>query len=346
MSRALILGGSGPIGRAVAARLSSEGWTVTVTGRDPGRFPGALAQVGVAFRRSDRFDAAQLAAVVGSGADLVVDCACYSRGHAGLLLPLLTDVGNSIMISSKAVYVDSGGNHVNSDERPRFNGPIREDQPTMAPGDGDFDSHEGYGANKVAAERALLDSKHPVTVLRASKVHGVGASPARERALVERALDGRRTLVLRNRGDGVDHPTAAVNLAALVSTVADRPGTRILNAADPDAPSAREIARIVATHFGHEWREVLLEPDDPRAVADPALGRTPWDAHPPIVLDTAAAEALGYRAVGDYATTVASELDWLAATARAESDDQASNGDALSRRLLDYQAEDRILTVA
>jgi nucleoside-diphosphate-sugar epimerase len=346
MSRALILGGTGPLGRAVAARLKQDGWSVTISGRDPGRFPAELARAGVEFRRSDRFDAAQLAAVVGPGADLVVDCACYTRSHAGLLLPLLTDVGTTVMISSKAVYVDADGNHVNSDERPHFDGPVREDQPTMAPGDGEFDSREGYGANKVAAERALLDSEHPVTVLRASKVHGVGASPAREQALVERVLDGRRTLVLRNRGEGVDHPTAAVNLAALVSTVAAMPGSRILNAADPDAPSAREIARIVAAHFGHEWREVLLEPDDPRALADPALGSTPWDAHPPIVLDTTAADALGHRAVGDYATTVGSELDWLAATARTDSDGQASNGDALSRRLLDYQAEDRILTVA
>jgi hypothetical protein len=37
----------------------------------------------------------------------------------------------------------------------------------------------------------------------------------------------------------------------------------------------------------------------------------PWHYPPPIVLDTAAAQALGYRPVGDYATTVTDEINWL-----------------------------------
>jgi hypothetical protein len=36
-----------------------------------------------------------------------------------------------------------------------------------------------------------------------------------------------------------------------------------------------------------------------------------------VVLDTSAAEALGYRPAGDYATTVAAEIDWLLDAARA-----------------------------
>ena len=46
------------------------------------------------------------------------------------------------------------------------------------------------------------------------------------------------------------------------------------------------------------------------------LGRTPWDAPHPIVLDTSAALELGYEPVGDYAATVADEVDWLVAAAR------------------------------
>ena len=82
------------------------------------------------------------------------------------------------MISSKAVYVDDHGNHTNSPVAPHFDGPVTESQPTMAPGDGDFQTREGYGANKVAAENVLLDSGAPVTVLRPSKIHGAGATPA------------------------------------------------------------------------------------------------------------------------------------------------------------------------
>lgn len=74
---------------------------------------------------------------------------------------------------------------------------------------------------------------------------------------VKRVLDRRPAVLLAHRGRGVDHPSAAANIAALVETCATRPGDRVLNAADPDAPDARTIARVVAVHFGHEWREVL-----------------------------------------------------------------------------------------
>ena len=166
-----------------------------------------------------------------------------------------------MLISSKAVYVDAAGNHSNSDTAPRFDGPIRETQPTMAPGDGDYDSREGYGANKVAAEQVLLDSGLPVTVLRPSKIHGAGAARPREWVFVKRALDRRPAVFLARRGSGVDHTTAAANIAALIETVAREGRARILNSADPDAPSALEISRTIARLLEHEWKEVLLDED-------------------------------------------------------------------------------------
>src|SRR5262249_36048349 len=150
------------------------------------------------------------------------------------------------------------GNHTNSDAPPRFDGPIRESQPTMAPGYGDHTTREGYGANKVAAEQLLLDSGLPVTVLRPSKVHGAGAARPREWVFVKRVLDRRPAVLLARRGESVDHTTAAVNIAALVETAAAHPGARVLNSADPDAPSALEISRAIARHLDHEWDEVLL----------------------------------------------------------------------------------------
>src|SRR5262249_17851889 len=74
---------------------------------------------------------------------------------------------------------------------------------------------------------------------------------------------------------------------------------------------ALEISRAIARYLDHEWDEELLGDD-----ADEALGRHPWDATYPIVLDMAAAGALGYTPVGDYAATVVAELDWLVAAAR------------------------------
>ena len=179
------------------------------------------------------------------------------------------------MISSKAVYVDRDGNHSNSATKPRFDGPISETQPTMAPGSGDYMSREGYGANKVAAEQVLLDSGCPVTVLRPSKIHGPGSRQPREWVFVKRVLDRRPAVFLAHRGAGVDHTTAAANIAALIEVAAESPGARVLNSADPDAPSALEIARTIARQLDHSWQRCSSTTRPPTAwAARPGTRRT------------------------------------------------------------------------
>jgi nucleoside-diphosphate-sugar epimerase len=255
-----------------------------------------------------------------------------------MLLPLLRDAGSTVMISSKAVYVESAGNHSNSAIAPHFDGPIRESQPTLAPGNGDYATAEGYGPNKVAAERVLLDSGWPVTILRPSKIHGSGAARPREWVFVKRVLDRRPAVFLAHRGSGIDHPTAAANIAALVQVAAGTPGRRILNSADPDAPSALEISRTIARQLDHAWDEVLLE--EPEGM----IGRHPWDAPHPIILDMAAATALGYTPAGDYKTTVADEVQWLVSAARGEATEDLRVLDlAFFDPMFDYAGEDRYL---
>lgn len=321
------------IGRAVTRRLLGAGWEVTAVGRDRSRMPEDVTVAGGRFRAADRDEPGQVAAALGTGTDLLVDCLCYTAGQARDVLPLLDDVGSTVMISSRAVYVDALGHHVNSATAPAFDGPISEAQPTMAPReDIDHRSADGYGASKVAAERVLLDSGHPVTVLRPSKVHGDGSANPHEWVFVKRVLDRRTVLLLSRGGRGVDHPSAAANLAALIETVANKPGRRILNSADPDAPSALEISRTVAGYLGHRWREVLLDEHAPAG-----LGQHPWDRLPGIRLDLSAARHLGYQPAGDYATTVTTELDWLVAEAAwLPGLDQFAP-------MLDYAAEDAYL---
>jgi nucleoside-diphosphate-sugar epimerase len=305
MPRAVILGGTGAIGRATARRLLAAGWSVDYTGRASARAVPELDASGARFTAFES-DAGSRAEVVGAGADLLVDCVCFTGIHARELAEVMPNVDNTVMISSKAVYVDAHGNHSNSAEPPRFDGPIPESQPTMAPGSMEYRSAIGYGSNKVAAENVLLDSGFPVTILRPSKIHGAGSANPREWMFVRRVLDGRPAVLLAGGGRGVDHPTAAANVAALIETVAPLRQPRVLNIADPDAPTAREIARTIAAHLGYEWREILLDDDAPAG-----LGRTYWDAVPPRVLDLSAALELGYRPAGTYAETVGDEIDWL-----------------------------------
>ncbi|MQY21678.1 NAD-dependent epimerase/dehydratase family protein [Nocardia macrotermitis] len=340
MKRALILGGTGVIGIAVARHLLSAGWTVDIVGREAGRLPSEIASAGGRFVAADRHDPAQLTAVYGHGADLLIDCVCYTAEHARQLLPFARDATATVMISSKAVYQDEAGRHPNSTEPPRFPGPIPETWPTLAPGNGDYTTRAGYGANKVAAEHVLLDSGYPVTVVRPSKAHGPHARRPREWYFVKRALDRRPAILLAGHGLGVDHPTAAANTAALIETIAAQPGCRILNSADPDAPTGREIAHIIADHLAHTWDQVLLD-NHP----DPILGHHPWDSRPPITLDTTASTTLGYKPIGNYSTTVTTEIDWLVSTAH-----QAPDGlwtlpttDTFFTHSFDYRTEDTYL---
>ena len=334
--RAFIIGGTGLVGRAAARRLLAQDWQVELVGRDQANVPADLIADGAIFHQLDRDDFVDLSEAFDTGADLLLDTVCFTGRQAEHLVPLARDATSTVLISSKAVYVDAAGRHSNSPEPADFGGPITEDQPTLPPGDLDYRSRAGYGPNKVAAELALLDSGVPVTVLRPSKIHGEGARPPREWIFVRRVLDRRPVVLFNHGGRGGDHPSSSANLAALIEHAAHHPGQRILNAADPDAPSAPEIAALVARHFGHHWQPVLL-PDD----APPELGWHPWNRRPAVVLDVSAAGRLGYQPVGDYASTVAPMLDWLASNGPAL---PAGFDDGYFDGRFDYAAEDAYLT--
>ncbi len=339
-TRGVVLGGTGLLGSAVARRLTAQGWDVTITGRDPAHVPGDLAEGPARFVAVRSADTASIARLVGDDCALLVDCTCFTARDAVSLVSVAARAGSTVMLSSKAVYVDDEGRHVNSLAPPRFEGPISEHTATMAPGDGDYTTREGYGSNKVAAEHVALESGLPITVLRVAKAHGRGAVRPREWVFVRRALEGRVPLLLARRGTGGDHPSAAVNVAALVETVASQPGARVLNAADPDAPSPLELARAVAAAAGHRFDEVLL--DD--GVGE-GLGDHPWNVPMPIVLDMRGATALGYRPVGTYAATVRDEVDWLVEMAARRGLDGVIAPDERPyfERFFDYAREDAYL---
>jgi nucleoside-diphosphate-sugar epimerase len=335
--RVVILGVNGVSGRAIASELSRRGCEVVGTGRDIRRFPAALRDRGVRFVRSDRHDAADLRQVLGAGADVIVDCLCFTAEHARRLLEHRASFGSAVALSSKAVYVDEQGRHSNSDESPRFDGPVPETQPVLGPDfSGAYQSRHGYGPNKVAAEITLRESGAPVSILRASRVHGPGASPPREWFVVRRLLDGRRRIPVAHHGQTGNHPTAAVNLAKLVATCAQRPGVRVLNAADPGLPTAADIVQAIAAACRRPAQIVELDADAP-----PELGWTPWATWPPFFLDTTASARLGYQPAGPYSDTVSAAIQELLELA----DEQRTRleDDPYFDRRFDYSIDDAAL---
>src|SRR5438034_2536092 len=129
MRRALIVGGTGQIGRAAARRLAEDGWEVTLAARNE-------ADAGFSVRLIDRTGPGALEAAVGDGVDLLVDVVPFTPADAQQVAALRGRVGSVIAISSAAVYADAEGLTFDSQEQglfPRFPVPIGERQPTCLP---------------------------------------------------------------------------------------------------------------------------------------------------------------------------------------------------------------------
>ena len=269
MPHAVLLGGTGQIGRAVARHLLDHDWTVTLAYRGRSHPPDALIERGAVAAVLDRDHSGTLAGVLGAGADLLVDAVAYGPEHARQLLEVQDDVGALVVISSASVNRDEAGRTLDEASEtgfPVLPEPMREDQPTVEPGP------ETYSTRKVALERVLLDGATvPVTVFRPAAIHGPGSSHPREWWIVKRVLDRRPVIPLAYRGDSRFHTTAATNIAATVRIVAGLQGRRVLNVADPTALPVDAIAGLVGSHLGFSRRMLLV--DDGRY--PPLLGRTP-----------------------------------------------------------------------
>ena len=330
--RAFLLGGSGQTGRALIPRLQGRGWEVVVGSRGQREVPSGVEQVCV-----DRGDGDALRAALGGGVEVLVDFVAFEREHAEQLLALSDLVGSLVVLSSASVYTDDAGRTMDEaktpEEFPDYPVPIRErDQPTVPPGD------SGYSAKKAAIEEVLLDQDEtPATLVRAGAIYGPGGS-VREWYFVKRAIDGRRYVVLGNRGESRFNPVSTDNLAELIWLAAERPGRRALNAGDPGPPTLLEISREIAAALGHSWTEVLLPtPQEPC--------ETPWSCPKPVVLDmTEAAFEVGYRPVTTYGRAVGATCDWLveATSERAWEEVMPRMGEYL-RDAFDYDAEDALL---
>ena len=298
MPRAVLIGGNGLIGRAVAPALVRDGWDVVAVSRS-GSLPAGFAELGIEAAQADRADDAQLRAAVGDGADVVVDMVAYSRAHGEQLNRL--PAGSLVVISTGSVYADEEGRALDGvSELPELPFPIPETQRTAEPGDPD-----NYSRGKAALEQEVLAGPLPATVLRPGAIYGPGAQLPRELFFVQRVRDGRRRVALAWRGESHFHTSSAENIAELIRLAAGNPGDRVLNAGDPDPPTTLEICEAIGAALGHEFEPVLLPADE--------YGN-PWGlpADHPCVFDMTAAEReLGYRAVTTYPEAVFATCDWL-----------------------------------
>jgi nucleoside-diphosphate-sugar epimerase len=331
---ALVLGATGQIGRAAVRALAADGWQVRAGSRGGGRdaaWPDEVRTV-----RVDREDNASLAAAVGDGTDVLVDMVAFTPAHARQLAALSGRIGSAVVISSGAVYADGQGRSFDTQEQPdgfpRYPVPLPETQPTVAPGD------TTYGTRKVAIEQELLAAPElPTTLLRAGAVHGPHCRTPRELYFVKRVLDGRKVRVLAYGGESRFHPVHVDNLAELIRLAAARPGDRVLNGADAEAPTVAEIGAAIDRVMGVQSRLVTVAGPPPEG----GIGETPWSGAHPVVYDMSAAEReLGYRPVTGYEESLPATVEWLAGQLKGRNWTEAFAKMAARGDMFDYAAED------
>ncbi|GGL81484.1 reductase [Wenxinia marina] len=296
--RALVIGASGQVGRAVCDRLAGDGWAVTAVQR-------RLVDLGKTIRTCacDR-DSSQFDDILAEGFDVVVDMRAFGEGHAVQLIRHANDIGSVILLSSAAVYRGENGRTIEdgltTDEWPRYPTLISEDDPVVAPDD------TTYAGQKRAVEEALLQSVLPTTVLRAAAIHGPHSSQPREWFYIKRLLDGRRRFVLGYDGKAGLHPVAADNLAEMARLAARRPGDRILNAGDPGAPVERDTGAAIAAAMGMAV--------DIRVTSGTPPIASPYSLPSACLLSLdAAVDSLGYAPVASHREAIAGTCRWILA---------------------------------
>lgn len=306
-NRAFIIGGTGQIGRAIAAEFLDRGWEVVLGARGGRARPDDLLARGATLAVVDRELPGALTTALAGGADAVIDTVAFDDHHAAQLLALDADVGAFVVVSSASVYRDVSGRSLDEAGTKGFPDlpvPISETQPTIAPGP------QSYSTRKAALERTMLDrSTRPVTILRPCAIHGLHSCHPREWWFVKRMLDQRPVIPLAYGGRSRFHTTAVANIGALVATVLahSEKESRILNIADPDVLTALDIGSLIAERMDYRGKILPLGPGG----RTEGLGLSPWSIPGPLVLDTQAALALGYTPRTTYRDAVGPLCDGL-----------------------------------
>jgi nucleoside-diphosphate-sugar epimerase len=338
---AFLLGGTGQVGQTAARRLLAVGWEVVLASRGERPVPKGLDARHVVV---DRNDSDALSRALGGGVDVLVDIIPFEPNDARQLLALGDRIGSVVAISTGSVYTDDRGRTMdealNDEDFPVFHGPIRETQSTVPPGDAT------YSTKKSAIEQILLGQDDVrATVIRPWAIYGPGTRFSREWHFVKRALDGRRAVLLADRGRARFHTTSTENLAELIRLAAERPRHGPYNCGDPDPPRVLDISRAIADALGHEWAEILVDRPADRKPGELFVGETPWSAVRPLVADMTAAELdLRYRAVTTYPRAVKATCEWLVEATRGKDWPEVLPRSAeYMADSFDYQAEDAFI---
>lgn len=306
MKKAIIIGGTGQIGYAIAALLLQQNWQVVLASRNKFSFGDFANNSNLSHRILDRRDDVSFSKLISEGADLLIDLVAFGKKEGVQLLSVQHYVKQIVVLSSSSVYCDDKGrtlDEASANGFPCFPDPILETNATVKAGT------ETYSTNKIALEKVLLQqSKVPITIIRPCAIHGIFSHHPREWWFVKRMLDNRKYIPLAYEGKSVFHTSSALNIAKVVLASTSATDHSIINVADKEPFSVFEIG----TTIREELQSNIEFITKPYEKSKPYIGFTPWSVPQPFVLDTSKADKLlGVNELHSYEEDVKMVCEWL-----------------------------------
>ena len=228
MKTILVTGGTVFVSRYAAEYFTRSGWQVSVLNRGTRQQPE-----GVELIRADRHDLGD--ALRQRYFDAVLDVTAYNAGDVNDLLDALGGYGQYILISSSAVYPETGLQ------------PFREDA-AVGP-----NIHWGrYGTDKIAAEQALHARDADAYILRPPYLYGPGNNVYREAFVFDCALAD-RAFFLPGDGEMLLHFLHVEDLCRFAERLLEtRPLQRIFNVGNPQCITVRQWVTACYAACGKE----------------------------------------------------------------------------------------------
>jgi nucleoside-diphosphate-sugar epimerase len=296
---ALLIGGTGPTGPAIAAGLDARGYDLTILHSGSHEVPEAA---GFRHIHGDVFSEQGVRDALGESAfDVVI--AAYGRLRS-ISEVLKGRVGHLLSIGGAPVY--HGFFEPAVFHPAGLPVPVREDA-ALATEDEDGKSY------RIARTEELLFAAHPdATHFRYPYVYGPRQLAPREWCVVRRILDGRPFIILPDDGLTLIPFGYVDNLAHALLLAVDQPEAargQIFNCGDDEKLTIRQVVELIMDEFGYDW-EILSMPADLALPARPLMMNY-RSTHR--VTDTSKLrELLGYRDVVPARKAVRLAARWLA----------------------------------
>ena len=286
MTQALVIGGTGFVGRHTVTELREHGYEVAVSARGETTDPFEDDE-DVTFVPGDRTDDADLANVARAvDPEVVVDCAAYFPRDVRTATRVFDDCEAYVYVSSGAAY---GAEEIPKREGETALYDCSDEQATT-------DAAETYGPRKAEGDRAVFTAAAdgvPARSVRPCNVYGPADPTGRVDYWIDRVERFDRVLV---PGDGTNvwHRAYVADVARAIRLVVEEgEDGRAYNVGDRRAATLAETVDLIAAALG-ESVEVVHAGERELATGGIDAGEFPLYRHYPHLLDTNQLSGLGW----------------------------------------------------